>query len=62
MLRGYDMITKKEKQKQELKADIKHLRAAARTSCDSYIGRMTRQTLNRQADEKEQELKKLKGD
>ena len=44
--------------KQKLKADIKHLRQAARCSCDSYIGRMTRQQLNRQADSKERELTK----
>lgn len=42
---------------QQLKADIKHLRQAARCSCNSYIGRLTRQCLNRQADMKEQELK-----
>jgi len=47
------------KQQQELKADIKHLRQAARASCDSYIGRMTRQYLNRRADEKQKELEPL---
>jgi hypothetical protein len=43
--------------KQKLKADVKHLRKAARTSCDSYIGRLTRQSLNRQADEIEKSIK-----
>jgi len=45
--------------KEQLKADIKHLRKAARNSCNSYIGRLTRQVLNGQADEKERELKNL---
>lgn len=41
----------------EIHTKIKHLRQAARASCDSYIGRMTRQTLNHQADELENQLK-----
>ena len=40
----------------ELKDEIKHLRQAAKTSCDSHIGRMTRQALNRQADKKQARL------
>lgn len=54
-----DYITPEELTDIQLRADIKHLRQAARCSCDSYIGRMTRQTLNRQADEKQKELESL---
>ena len=45
-----------EKTKQEIKDEIKHLRKAANCSCDSYYGRMTRQLLNRQADDLREEL------
>jgi len=41
----------------EIHAEVKHLRQAARASCDSYIGRMTRQSLNRRADDLEKQLK-----
>ena len=41
----------------EIHTEVKHLRQAARCSCDSYIGRMTRQSLNHQADDLEKQLK-----
>lgn len=45
------------KTQKQLRADIRHLRTAARNSCNSYIGRLIRQTLDHQADELEKQLK-----
>lgn len=43
----------------EIHAEVKHLRQTARCSYDNYIGRLTRQSLNRQADDLEKQLKPI---